>query len=93
MVFDWNDFDLHTPELYTSRGYPWEAWDIQGLVHTHRQAGGSFALHQSTGECARQRRTHERPAVDWLSVPVRQLSKRARGIEFAIACESLAAVT
>ena len=40
MAFDWNDFDLHTPELYTSRGYPWEAWDIQGLVHTHRQAGG-----------------------------------------------------
>ncbi len=28
MAFAWNDFDLHTPELYASRGYPWEAWDV-----------------------------------------------------------------
>lgn len=28
MAFDWNNFDLHTPELYASRGYPWEAWHV-----------------------------------------------------------------
>lgn len=27
MNFDWKTFDLHTPELYATRGYPWEAWD------------------------------------------------------------------